>query len=116
MVYCVGKRAIEDEILAELDKLIELVKRMIAGEAMSATPLMEFREGGDDADLVSIFDEEREFIFIDSRGNGPLEDYIELRSTTLPEMAITLPRPMITALRETRRSKIEGDKWREDLC
>jgi len=113
----VGKVAIEAEVLAELDKLIGLVKRMISGEPMQASPLAEFEEGIESADLASILDDGQEFIFIDSHSPEPLEDYIELRSTLFPEMAITLPRPSFTRMGEQPViDEASISKWREDLC
>lgn len=111
-----GKVAIEAEVLAELDKLIGLVKRLISGESMEATPLVEFSEGKDSADLASLFDAGQEFIFIDSHSDQPLENYIEIRSTLFPEMAISLPRPAFTRVSEQQTEEAALAKWREDLC
>lgn len=114
-----GKIAIEAEVLAELQHLISLTKKMIAGEGLKASPLADFNEQDGEAELMTIHDEGKEFVFIDSTsGDNSLNNYIELRSTRFPEMAISLPRPAFT------RTKPESDvmsddelaKWREDLC
>ena len=113
-----GKVPIEAEVLVELEKLIALAQRMIAGEAMKASPLANFDEVNGKADLASIIDNGEEFIFISSQGDESLDNYIELRSTTFPEMAITLPRPAFTRIGEpTDAMSAEAlAKWREDLC
>lgn len=114
-----GKVAIEAEVLAELQHLISLVKRMIGGEALKASPLANFNESDGDAELMTIYDEGKEFVFIDSESkDNTLNNYIELRSTLFPEMAIALPRPAFT--RQSAEAKhMDADalaKWREDLC
>lgn len=113
-----GKVPIEAEVLAELELLLGLAKRMIAGEAMKASPLANFDESGGKADLASIVDGDKEFIFVSSEGADALDNYIELRSTTYPEMAITLPRPAFTRIGEVSApmSAEALAKWREDLC
>lgn len=114
-----GKIAIEAEVLAELQHLISLTKRMIAGEGLKASPLADFNEEDGEAELMTIHDEGKEFVFIDSTsGDNNLNNYIELRSTRFPEMAISLPRPAFTRTKpeSTVMSAEELAKWREDLC
>ena len=115
----VGKVAIEAEVLAELQNLISLVKRMISGEALKASPLANFNDDNSDAELMTIHDKGREYVFIDSESNdNTLDNYIELRSTIYPEMAIALPRPAFTRT-SAEVKPMDADalaKWREDLC
>ena len=115
-----GKVAIEAEVLAELQHLISLVKRMIGGESLEATPLADFNEVDGEAELMSIYDEGKEFVFIHSVSKeSPLDNYIELRSSTYPEMAIALPNPAITRTSPFLTNLMDADalaKWREDLC
>ena len=88
-----GKVAIEAEVLAELQNLISLTKRMIGGESLKASPLANFNDANSDAELMTIHDGGREYVFIDQSNDNTLDNYIELRSTIYPEMAIALPRP-----------------------
>ena len=113
-----GKVPIEAEVLVELKRLMGLVKRMISGESMKGSPLVNFDEGYGKAELVSIVEKGIEFIFISSEGDDALDNYIELRSTIFPEMAITLPRPAFTRMGDeiSPMSADALDKWREDLC
>jgi hypothetical protein len=113
----VGKVPIEEEVLSELENLVRLVQKMISGESLKAAPLAEFLESYGQADLASIFDNGQEFIFISSEGDDKLDNYIEIRSTLFPEMAITLPRPAFTRMGESSPMSAESlAKWREDLC
>lgn len=92
---------------------------MIAGEALKATPLADFDEVDGEAELMTIHDEGKEFVFIDSTSNdNSLNNYIELRSTRFPEMAIALPRPVFTKTSSEAEVMSDTDlaKWREDLC
>jgi len=115
----VGKVAIEAEVLAELQHLISLTKRMIAGEPLKASPLADFSEEDGEAELMTIYDDGKEFVFIDSSNDDNLlNNYIELRSTLFPEMAISLPRPAFTRTKSETEIMNPTDlaKWREDLC
>ena len=112
-----GKVPIEAEVLAELERLMDLVKRMISGESMRASSLVNFDEEYGKADIASITEGENEFIFISAEGDDSLDNYIELRSTLYPEMAITLPKPAYTRIGS--HDPMTADdlaKWREDLC
>jgi len=114
----VGKVPIEAEVLAELERLMDLVKRMISGESMKAASLADFDEGYGKAEVASIIENGQEFIFINAEGDDSLDNYIELRSTIFPEMAITLPRPAFTRMNK-ESGLMSADalaKWREDLC
>lgn len=114
-----GKVAIEAEVLAELQHLISLTKRLISGEALKASPLADFDEEDGQAELMTIYDGGKEFVFIDSSNeDNLLNNYIELRSTVYPEMAISLPRPAFTRTKTEASvmSPKELAKWREDLC
>jgi len=106
-------------VLAELQHLIALTKRMISGEALKASPLADFNEQDGEAELMTIYDEGKEFVFIDSSSSdNTLNNYIELRSTLYPEMAISLPRPAFTRTKPETDMMSPADlaKWREDLC
>ena len=114
-----GKVAIEAEVLAELQNLISLTKRMIGGESLKASPLANFNDPHSDAELMTIHDNGREYVFIDSESSdNTLDNYIELRSTIYPEMAIALPRPAFTRTSADVAPMDEEAlaKWREDLC
>jgi hypothetical protein len=114
----VGKVPIEAEVLAELERLMDLVKRMISGESMRASSLVNFDEEYGKADIASITEGENEFIFISAEGDDSLDNYIELRSTRFPEMAITLPSPTVTRMGEKTLMMSDDAlaKWRQDLC
>jgi hypothetical protein len=116
----VGKVAIEAEVLAELQHLISLVKRMIGGETLEATALADFNESDGEAELMSIYDEGKEFVFIHSTSrDSPMDNYIELRSTAYPAMAIALPNPALTKTSSSSVNTMDADslaKWRDDLC
>jgi len=116
----VGKVAIEAEVLAELQHLVSLVEQLIGGEPLEATPLADFNEVDGDAELMSIYDKGKEFVFIHSYSiDNPINNYIELRSTTYPEMAIALPHPAFTRTSSLLTNIMDADalaKWREDLC
>lgn len=97
---------------------MDLVKRMISGESMKASTLARFNETYGKGDIASIIENGKEFIFINAEGDDSLDNYIELRSTVFPEMAITLPRPAFTRMNE-ESGLMSADalaKWREDLC
>ncbi len=114
-----GKVAIEAEVLAELQHLISLTKRLISGEALKAAPLADFNEADGQAELMTIYDGGKEFVFIDSSNeDNLLNNYVELRSTVYPEMAISLPRPAFTRTKSEASvmSPMDLAKWREDLC
>lgn len=105
-------------MLAELQHLTELAKRMITGESLKATPLVDLDATDGTADIMTIIDDSKEFIFINCESDEAANNYIELRSTKFPEMAISLPRPAFTRVSEESKSTDAASlaKWREDLC
>jgi len=114
----VGKVALEAEVLAELQHLTELAKRMITGESLKATPLADLDATDGTADIMTIIDGGKEFIFINCESDEVANNYLELRSTMFPEMAISLPRPAFTRVSQESVHMDEAAlaKWREDLC
>ena len=52
------------------------------------------------------------YFITDAKSEDPLDDYIEIRSHALPQMAISLPRPLFTRIKEQgeRRLMLEYDE------
>jgi hypothetical protein len=99
---------LESDITRELDKLMSLTVSMIKGKPAKMIELTSITEGDSEADIATLLVGDDIFYFVDLKSENPLEDYIELRSSKFPQMAITLPRPLFTRIKE------QG--WRGDLC
>ena len=99
---------LESDITRELDKLVSLTVSMIKGNPAQMIELTNIVEGDAEADVATLLVDDEVFYFVDLQSHNPMEDYIELRSSKFPQMAITLPRPLFTRIKE------KG--WRGDLC
>ena len=99
---------LESDITRELDKLVSLTVSMIKGNPAQMIELTIIVEGDAEADVATLLVDDEVFYFVDLQSDNPMEDYIELRSSKFPQMAITLPRPLFTRIKE------KG--WRGDLC
>ena len=99
---------LESDITRELDKLVSLTVSMIKGNPAQMIELTNIVEGDAEADVAPLLVDDEVFYFVDLQSDNPMEDYIELRSSKFPQMAITLPRPLFTRIKE------KG--WRGDLC
>ncbi len=109
-----GKTAIEDEVLAELHALNQIVGHLVSGQPLKAVEMTSMNADDGDCTIATILFEEKEYFFVDAVGNDVLDNYISVRSSAYPEMAIQLPRPAF--LHMGAESTTDIAKWRQDLC
>ena len=99
---------LESDIKSELDKLVQLTLNMIGGNPAKMIELTSLEDDGSSADIATLLVDDDIFYFVDMKSDNPMDDGVELRSSKFPQMAISLPRPLFTRIKE------KG--WREDLC
>ena len=80
---------LESDITRELDKLMSLTVSMIKESPPKMIELTSITEGDSEADIATLLVGDDIFYFVDLKSENPLEDYIELRSSKFPQMAIT---------------------------
>lgn len=99
---------LESDVTRELERLVTLTLSMIKGNPAQMIELTTVKEGDAHADIATLLVDDVVFYFTDMKGEDDFDDYIELRSSLFPQMAISLPRPLFTRIKE------QG--WSEDLC
>ena len=99
---------LESDIKSELTKLVNLTLDVISGNPAKMIELTSLEEGTSSADIATLLVDDEIFYFVDMKSDNPMDDGIELRSGKMPQMAISLPRPLFTRIKE------KG--WSEDLC
>ncbi len=99
---------LESDITKELNKLVKLTRAMIKGNPAQMVELTSLDDDDICVDIATLLVDDDIFYFTDAKSEDPLDDYIEIRSHALPQMAISLPRPLFTRIKE------QG--WSEDLC
>ena len=99
---------LESEVTLELQKLVELTLSMIKGNPAKMIELTSLEEKDASADIATLLVDNEIFYFVDIKSESALDDGVELRSSKFPQMAISLPRPLFTRIKE------KG--WSEDLC
>lgn len=99
---------LESDITKELNKLVKLTRAMIKGNPAQMVELTSVDDDDICVDIATLLVDDDIFYFTDAKSEDPLDDYIEIRSHALPQMAISLPRPLFTRIKE------QG--WSEDLC
>ena len=99
---------LESDITNELNKLVKLTRAMIKGNPAQMVELTSLDDDDICVDIATLLVDDDIFYFTDAKSEDPLDDYIEIRSHALPQMAISLPRPLFTRIKE------QG--WSEDLC
>ncbi len=99
---------LESDIKSELAKLVNLTLDMISGNPAKMIELTSVEDGDSSADIATLLVNDEIFYFVDMKSENPMDDGIELRSGKMPQMAISLPRPLFTRIKE------KG--WSEDLC
>ena len=99
---------LESDIKSELAKLVNLTLDMISGNPAKMIELTSLEAEGSTADIATLLVDDEIFYFVDMKSENPMDDGIELRSGKMPQMSISLPRPLFTRIKE------KG--WSEDLC
>ena len=99
---------LESDITKELNKLVKLTRAMIKGNPAQMVELTSLDDDDICVDIATLLVDDDIFYFTDAKSEDPLDDYIEIRSHALPQMAISLPRPLFTRIKEQGGS--------EDLC
>ena len=99
---------LESDIKSELAKLVNLTLDMISGNPAKMIELTSLEAEGSTADIATLLVDDDIFYFVDMKSENPMDDGIELRSGKMPQMSISLPRPLFTRIKE------KG--WSEDLC
>lgn len=99
---------LESDIKSELAKLVNLTLDMISGNPAKMIELTSLEAEDSTADIATLLVDDDIFYFVDMKSENPMDDGIELRSGKMPQMSISLPRPLFTRIKE------KG--WSEDLC
>lgn len=99
---------LESDITKELNKLVKLTRAMIKGNPAQMVELTSLDDNDICVDIATLLVDDDIFYFTDAKSEDPLDDYIEIRSHALPQMSISLPRPLFT--------RIKQQGWSEDLC
>ena len=99
---------LESDIKSELAKLVNLTLDMISGNPAKMIELTSLEAEGSTADIATLLVDDEIFYFVDMKSENPMDDGIELRPGKMPQMSISLPRPLFTRIKE------KG--WSEDLC
>ena len=91
---------LESDITNELNKLVKLTRAMIKGNPAQMVELTSLDDDDICVDIATLLVDDDIFYFTDAKSEDPLDDYIEIRSHALPQMAISLPRPLFTRIKE----------------